>query len=63
MISDIMMEEVTIMSILGAIMTPHPPLIIPQVGRGQEDGIAATTAAMHRKPRALRWSLGRKRWW
>ncbi|HPJ02438.1 MAG TPA: AmmeMemoRadiSam system protein A [Candidatus Limiplasma sp.] len=39
------------MSILGAIMSPHPPLIIPQVGRGQEDGIAATTAAMHRAAR------------
>ena len=39
------------MSILGAIMTPHPPLIIPQVGRGQEDGIAATTAAMKRAAR------------
>ncbi len=39
------------MSILGAIMSPHPPLIIPQVGRGQEDGIAATTAAMKRAAR------------
>ena len=36
------------MSIVGAIMTPHPPLIIPQVGRGQEKGIAATVAAMER---------------
>jgi len=36
------------MSILGAVMTPHPPLIIPQVGRGQEKGIAATTAAMEK---------------
>ena len=34
------------MSILGAIMTPHPPLILPEVGRGQEKGIAATVAAM-----------------
>ena len=36
------------MSIVGAIMTPHPPLIIPQVGRGQEKGIAGTVAAMER---------------
>lgn len=36
------------MSVVGAIMTPHPPLIIPQVGRGQEKGIAATVAAMER---------------
>jgi MEMO1 family protein len=29
-------------------MTPHPPLIIPQVGRGQEKGIAATITAMEK---------------
>ena len=33
------------MSIRGAVMVPHPPLIIPEVGRGQEKGISATTAA------------------
>ena len=30
------------MSIVFAAMVPHPPLIIPQVGKGQEDGIPAT---------------------
>jgi len=30
------------MAILGAIIVPHPPLIIPEVGRGQEKGIQAT---------------------
>ena len=33
------------MSILGAIAVPHPPLIIPAVGRGQERGISATVDA------------------
>lgn len=33
------------MSIRGAVMVPHPPLIIPEVGRGQEVGISATIAA------------------
>lgn len=36
------------MSILGAVVTPHPPLIVPAVGRGQENEIAATTAAMEK---------------
>ena len=30
------------MSIVGACMVPHPPLIIPQVGRGNERQVAAT---------------------
>lgn len=33
------------MSIKYAYAVPHPPLIIPQVGRGEEKGIAATVAA------------------
>src|SRR5574344_2897689 len=33
------------MGITGAFMVPHPPLIIPEVGRGEERGIAATVAA------------------
>lgn len=33
------------MSVVGAIMVPHPPLIIPEVGRGQERQIAATIDA------------------
>ena len=41
------------MSILGAVMMPHPPLIIPQVGRGQEKGIAETVKAMERAARFL----------
>jgi len=41
------------MSILGAVMMPHPPLIIPQVGRGQEKGIADTVAAMEKAARFL----------
>ncbi len=36
------------MPIAGAVMMPHPPLIIPQVGRGQEKEIAATVAAMEK---------------
>ena len=33
------------MSILGAAAVPHPPIILPEVGRGEEAKIAATTAA------------------
>ena len=33
------------MPILGAVIVPHPPLIIPAVGRGQERGIQATIDA------------------
>lgn len=33
------------MKILNAIMVPHPPLIIPAVGRGEEKGIQATIDA------------------
>lgn len=33
------------MSIVAAIMVPHPPLIVPQIGRGEEKIISATVAA------------------
>jgi len=33
------------MAMTGAIIVPHPPLILPQVGRGQEAAIASTIAA------------------
>ena len=33
------------MGIMAAMAVPHPPLIIPEVGRGQERGIAKTVAA------------------
>ena len=33
------------MAIVGAFVLPHPPLIIPAVGRGKERGIARTVAA------------------
>lgn len=41
------------MAMLGAIMVPHPPLIIPEVGRGQERGIQATIQAYHEAARRL----------
>ena len=31
--------------IVGAFMVPHPPIILPEVGRGEEKKISATTAA------------------
>ncbi len=40
------------MSVVGAIMVPHPPIILPEVGRGEEKKIAATDAA-YRKAAAL----------
>lgn len=36
------------MSILGAVIVPHPPLIIPTVGRGQEQAVQATIDAYRR---------------
>ncbi len=33
---------------LMAALVPHPPLILPPVGRGSEAGVAATAAAYHR---------------
>ena len=33
------------MAIVGAIMVPHPPILLPEVGRGEEKKIAATAAA------------------
>ena len=36
------------MPIIGAVMVPHPPLIVPEVGRGGERQIALTAAAYTR---------------
>jgi AmmeMemoRadiSam system protein A len=36
------------MSVVGAIMVPHPPLILPEVGRGGEKEIEETTRAYER---------------
>lgn len=33
------------MSIVGAFMVPHPPIMLPEVGRGEEEKIEATTRA------------------
>ena len=33
------------MSILGSVVVPHPPIILPEVGRGEEEKISATTKA------------------
>ena len=34
------------MPMLGAILTPHPPVLLPEVGRGREREIDATGQAM-----------------
>ncbi len=36
------------MPILGAYVVPHPPIILPEVGRGEEKAIQATTDAYNR---------------
>lgn len=41
------------MAILNAIMVPHPPLIIPEVGRGEEKTIQATIDAYHAASRFI----------
>ncbi len=33
------------MSILASVVVPHPPIILPEIGKGEESKIAATTAA------------------
>ena len=33
------------MAVIGAVMVPHPPLIIPEVGRGEEKEIQKTIDA------------------
>ncbi len=33
------------MPILGAFMVPHPPIILPEVGKGEEKKIEDTTKA------------------
>ena len=41
------------MSVKGAVMVPHPPLIIPDVGRGQERGIQNTIDGYHEAAREI----------
>ncbi|MBD5095614.1 MAG: AmmeMemoRadiSam system protein A [Lachnospiraceae bacterium] len=41
------------MGITSAIMVPHPPLIIPEIGRGKENGIEKTINAYHEAARRL----------
>ncbi len=41
------------MSILNAIMVPHPPLILPEIGRGEEKKIQATIDACRQAARFL----------
>ncbi len=33
------------MTLLGGFIVPHPPLIIPEIGRGEEQKIQATITA------------------
>ncbi len=40
------------MSVVGAIVVPHPPILLPEVGRGEEKKISATDAA-YRKAAAF----------
>ena len=39
--------------IAGAFMVPHPPLIVPEVGRGQEKNIQNTIDAYHEVGRSI----------
>ncbi len=42
------------MPILGAYVVPHPPILIPEVGRGEEQKIALTAAAYEKVAREIR---------
>ena len=45
------------MSMLGAILTPHPPVLLPEVGHGREQDISATAEAMRTAARqAAQWN-------
>ena len=45
------------MPMLGAILTPHPPVLLPEVGGGREREIAATGTAMETAAREVaRWN-------
>ena len=45
------------MPMLGAILTPHPPVLLPEVGRGREREISATGNAMETAAREVaRWN-------
>lgn len=41
------------MGILSAYMVPHPPLIVPEIGRGEERGIQKTIDAYHETARRI----------
>lgn len=41
------------MSIVAAVMVPHPPIILPEVGKGEEQKIGATAAAYRRAMKFL----------
>ena len=41
------------MSITGAFIVPHPPLIMPQVGRGEEKIISLTTDSYREAARRI----------
>ena len=41
------------MSVKGAVMVPHPPLIVPEIGRGEEGKIQATVDAYHQAARKI----------
>lgn len=41
------------MAITAAFMLPHPPLIIPEIGKGGEDGIRQTSEAYHKAARRI----------
>ncbi|MBO4847412.1 MAG: AmmeMemoRadiSam system protein A [Lachnospiraceae bacterium] len=41
------------MAIIGAFMVPHPPLIVPEVGKGSEEQIKTTTKAYERAAKEI----------
>ena len=43
------------MSILGAVSVPHPPILLPAIGQGEERTIQATIDAYHE---AMRFAAG-----
>jgi aromatic ring-opening dioxygenase LigB subunit len=41
------------MSLLGAFIVPHPPIIIPEIGKGQEKKVSATVNSYREAARRI----------
>jgi MEMO1 family protein len=50
------LKEGEVMALVSAVFVPHPPIMLPEVGRGEEKAIQATIAALKQAAQHLRTS-------